>query len=169
MRARSRTPTASTNNVLANSSNATMPPWHQYGSSNAVSQGLLVGEMVNGPPGHRTPTHPPVANTFERNIVVVGATQQRVTLVGETLKINFSVAVNLESNLYWSTRYGEDLATKEGTTPLGSWRAWQSAGHDRNSRVDDPLFADLGAGDFSLRSGSPALDLGFVPLDDPHC
>ncbi len=43
--------------------------------------------------------------------------------------------------------------------------AWRAKGLDRASVIADPLFADPKKGDFSLRAGSPALMLGFVPFD----
>ena len=41
----------------------------------------------------------------------------------------------------------------------------QPHGIELNSKAVDPLFTDADAGDFSLRSESPALKLGFVPID----
>jgi hypothetical protein len=75
------------------------------------------------------------------------------------------------------------LAAKE---PLGTWDrnlyfhaggagrlrfftwdldAWRAMGLDANSMVADPLFVDPEAGDFSLNPESPALKLGFKPID----
>lgn len=41
----------------------------------------------------------------------------------------------------------------------------QRAGVDAHSLAVDPLFVDPSKGDFRLKSGSPALKLGFVPID----
>jgi hypothetical protein len=41
----------------------------------------------------------------------------------------------------------------------------QALGYDRSSVVADPLCADPAAGDFTLGQGSPALALGFRPID----
>ena len=38
-------------------------------------------------------------------------------------------------------------------------------GVDMNSRSEDPLFVDLENGDFSFKPGSPALEMGIVPID----
>ena len=38
-------------------------------------------------------------------------------------------------------------------------------GIDMHSLAADPLFVDLGNGDFRLLPESPALKLGFVPID----
>ena len=45
---------------------------------------------------------------------------------------------------------------------LDSWRA---GGNDTHSIVADPLCASLERNDFSLLPGSPALALGFRPID----
>ena len=46
-----------------------------------------------------------------------------------------------------------------------TFRQWQELGHDRGSRVADPRFAAPGRDDYSLRSSSPALAMGFRAFD----
>lgn len=46
-----------------------------------------------------------------------------------------------------------------------SFGAWQQLGHDLNSVVADPLLRDPANGDYTLTERSPALKLGFVPID----
>jgi parallel beta-helix repeat protein len=42
---------------------------------------------------------------------------------------------------------------------------WQALGYDLHSRLADPKFQDAQKDDFSLSHSSPALELGFVPID----
>jgi len=63
-----------------------------------------------------------------------------------------------DRNCYWSEAGEPDFYGK----PLADW---QAQGRDANSIVADPGFVDPGARDFRLRPGSPALALGFEPID----
>ncbi|PZF82179.1 Ig-like domain-containing protein [Jiangella anatolica] len=49
--------------------------------------------------------------------------------------------------------------------PHRSLASWQEHGNDESSTVADPLFADPAGGDYRLRPSSPALALGFRPID----
>ena len=64
-----------------------------------------------------------------------------------------------DRNCFWS-------ASGEAADFLGkTFAQWQAMGHDQHSLVADPGFLDPGQGDFRLRAGSPALALGFQPID----
>jgi hypothetical protein len=91
---------------------------------------------------------------FERNIFYV--TQ------GDLFQLDggqSDVTPKWDHNLYWRTDgqplmfYGDELAE------------WQTKGMDRHGLVADPQFVDPAHGDFSLKPGSPALKLGFQPID----
>ncbi len=64
----------------------------------------------------------------------------------------------LGRNLYWSTAGAPVFAGRD-------FAAWQSQGNDAGSVVADPRFVDPARGDFRLQSDSPALGLGFQPID----
>lgn len=63
-----------------------------------------------------------------------------------------------DRNCYWSEAGVPDFYGKE-------FAEWQAGGRDQHSLVADPGFVDAGARDFRLRPGSPALALGFQPID----
>ena len=67
----------------------------------------------------------------------------------------------MDENLYWDTSHpAGDMRFGEATLAQ-----WQARGHDRHSLVADPKFVDAAHGDFRLKADSPALKLGFVPID----
>ncbi|MBM4088548.1 MAG: hypothetical protein FJ276_03850 [Planctomycetes bacterium] len=53
----------------------------------------------------------------------------------------------------------------EVTWAGGTWAEWQKRGENRHSHYADPLFENADQGDFTLRAESPALALGFQPID----
>ena len=65
-----------------------------------------------------------------------------------------------DKNVYWHTGGADRLQFYRR-----SFADWQALGLDGNSRIADPQFADADAHDFRLQPGSPALELGFQPLD----
>jgi hypothetical protein len=63
-----------------------------------------------------------------------------------------------DHNLYWN-------AGKPVLFGKKSLVQWQTIGQDKESLVADPLFVDPEKGDFQLRPGSPARQIGFEPWD----
>ena len=73
---------------------------------------------------------------------------------------------HFDFNLWFSASGGSDI--------LIDWRGkfyrrfgdyQRESGQDGNSRFADPLFVDPKNGNFSLKPESPALKLGFQPID----
>ncbi len=98
-------------------------------------------------------------NVFARNIVYYHT--------GQLIRVNRwhdKVLAICENNLYWQV--DADLTDPQASvTPKGSLAKWRQAGHDQTSIVADPLFVDPANDDYRLRPGSPALMLGFEPID----
>ena len=89
---------------------------------------------------------------FERNIVYYNN--------GRLLGSNWSNGKYvMDNNLYW------DASGKAPEFAGKSFADWQAAGFDRHSVVADPLFVDAEHRDFRLKPESPALALGFKPID----
>ena len=67
-----------------------------------------------------------------------------------------------DRNCYWSTTTNTpDFAGRDVA-------AWRQEGQDREGVIADPRFEDAAKRDFRLRKDSPALALGFVPIDVSH-
>lgn len=125
--------------------------FHQhYGRENRVVNNIFAyareGQI------QRTRPEPHLSFTFERNIVIWKE--------GPLLHGNWGDhQYKLDYNLYWHEGGGE---VRFANWSLDEWRA---RGQDVHSLIADPLFVDPEKGDFRLRSGSPALKLGFKPID----
>ncbi|TWT75032.1 right-handed parallel beta-helix repeat-containing protein [Allorhodopirellula solitaria] len=65
--------------------------------------------------------------------------------------------LDMDSNLYFHPTDSHWMDEK--------LRKMRELGKEKSSLFGDPLFADPAAGDFSFRTGSPALKLGIEPLD----
>jgi len=70
---------------------------------------------------------------------------------------------NFESN--WNVFYNPNLKIDDVKFGTGSFADWQRRGYDRNSVYADPMFVDPDNFDFRLKPESPALKLGFEPID----
>ena len=125
--------------------------FHQhYGKENRVQNNIFAFSLEGQVQRSREEEH--ISFFFERNIVLYNNGQ---LLGSRWANGNFS----LDHNCYWDTSGDEvDFAGR-------TLEEWQAAGHDEHSIVADPLFVDPEAGDFRLKADSPALALGFQPID----
>jgi len=74
-----------------------------------------------------------------------------------------SAPVESDYNVFFHTGGKELLNT--GMPGAESFAQWQEKGFDTHSVVADPLFVDPENDDYSLKPDSPALKLGFKPID----
>lgn len=65
----------------------------------------------------------------------------------------------LRDNLYYDTRSSDVLFLNK------PFAQWQASGQDQGSRIANPDFVDAAKFDFRLRPDSPALKMGFHPID----
>jgi hypothetical protein len=135
--------------------NTTDGGFHQhYGRDNIVRNNIFAFASEVQVKRSRAEAHR--SFTFERNLVVYDH--------GDLLGGNWSgttANVLLQHNLYWN--YAGSPVTF--TTKNVPFDAWQRTGQDAGSVVADPLFENPAARVFRLKPGSPALALGFKPID----
>ncbi|HUT37561.1 MAG TPA: right-handed parallel beta-helix repeat-containing protein [Planctomycetota bacterium] len=136
------------NNVVYNTKTG---GFHQhYGRENIVRNNIFAFAKVGQLQRTRDEDH--ISFTFERNIVTW---TEGPLLHGSWRNGKFI----FDHNLYWQAAGKPfDFAGK-------SFADWQKAGYDVHSLVADPLFVAPDKGDFTLKPASPALKLGFQPID----
>ncbi len=131
--------------------NTTHGGFHQhYGKENVVRNNILAFARDHQLQLSRVEPHKSV--TIEGNIVIW---DRGALLAGNFVKAD----VTMDRNLYWQV--GGKTFTFAGL-PL---EKWQALGRDEKSRIADPRFVDAAKRAFGLQEGSPALLLGFKPLD----
>jgi parallel beta-helix repeat protein len=129
--------------------------FHQhYGRENIVRNNIFAFGKEYQLMRTREESH--VSFIFTNNIVYFDSG----SLLGSSWKNDYFV---MERNVYFDARPG---ATPETTEFAGATlEKWRARGHDVNSIIADPLFVAPEKYDFRLKTNSPALKLGFKPID----
>lgn len=136
------------NNVVYNTKTG---GFHQhYGQENRIENNIFAyaheGQI------QRTRMEDHLSFTFRRNIVYFNN--------GWLLSSNWSDnQYDLDFNCYW------DEATGAVLFAGNSLAQWREKGQDEHSIIADPLFENPQAFDFRLKPESPALAIGFEPID----
>jgi len=70
-------------------------------------------------------------------------------------------------NTYWLEGGGEMFVGDWGigNKPILDFEQWKELGYDSHSMVADPMFVDPANNNYNLKPNSPALKLGFKPID----
>ncbi|RYD27178.1 MAG: right-handed parallel beta-helix repeat-containing protein, partial [Verrucomicrobiaceae bacterium] len=137
------------NNVVTRTKNGS---YHQhYGRENVLRNNILAFAELGQIQLTRAEEH--LSFSLTGNIVLW---RSGPALNGDGFKTG---RVEMDRNLYWRT---------DGAPPDFAGMAfsvWQTTGHDRGSLVADPMFRDPVKGDWALDPASPALRMGFRPID----
>lgn len=75
--------------------------------------------------------------------------------------------ISFDHNLIHAPEGMEPVFSRQfsgGQREVMTWEQWRATGADEHSRMADPMFVDAAGGDFHLRDGSPALEMGFEPI-----
>ncbi len=129
--------------------------FHQhYGRDNVVRNNIFAFNKENQLMRTRAEAH--ISFSFTNNIVCFDSGN----LLGSNWSNDHYV---MDRNDYYDARLGANAAAMRfaGAT-LDEWR---KRGHDVNSIIADPLFVAPEKFDFRLKPESPALKLGFKPID----
>ncbi len=125
--------------------------FHQhYGKENRVVNNIFAFSQRDQLIRSRDEEH--LSFSFENNIVYFS----RGNLLGSTWKNGKYV---MDKNCYW------DASGREITFAGKSLAEWQQTGYDVHSVIADPGFADIENRNFTLTEESPAVKLGFQPID----
>lgn len=128
--------------------------FHQhYGRENIVRNNVLAFSATFGQV-RRSREEDHLSFTLERNLFYFQGTP---LLGGNWSNGNFA----LDYNCYWRSD-GEPMVFPGGRT-LAEWQ--EATGQDRHSIIADPKFVDPEHDDYRLQEDSPALKLGFRPID----
>lgn len=165
-------------NIVFHTSSA---PFHQhYGTNNTVTNNVFafVADPVDcfgggcDYSGVRSSQHGPGGGegvnssfAFLRNIILLDNLNS--TLFYSTVDYGFN-NMTFDYNVYWSTALSSPVTqlTFPPTQKPTTFPEWQNQSKDGHSIISDPLFVDAEGLDFShLEPTSPALALGFVPID----
>jgi parallel beta-helix repeat protein len=129
--------------------------FHQhYGRENIVRNNIFAANREHQLMRTRQENH--TSFVFERNIVYFDSGN----LLGGSWSSNRFL---MDSNLYFDARpeaRPETLRFAEAT-----FDQWRQRGHDANSIIADPRFFNPREFNFRLSANSPALQLGFKPID----
>ena len=140
------------NNVVYRSKNA---GFHQhYGRENIIRNNIFALNLENQI--MRTRPEPHISFYFTNNIVYFDS--------GNLLGSNWSNDnYRMDRNVYF------DISHKDHPERVkfqnASVEEWKKRGHDVNSVIADPQFADPAKDNFQLKNSSPALKLGFKQID----
>ncbi len=125
--------------------------FHQhYGKENVIRNNIFAFAKEYQIMRTRAEEH--LSFTFEHNIVIFDS--------GNLLGSNWSGdQYKFDNNLYWN------IHTKDFQFDQWTFPQWQAKGQDVHSLVTDPMFIDAEKYDFRLKPQSPALQMGFIPID----
>ncbi|HWW03258.1 MAG TPA: right-handed parallel beta-helix repeat-containing protein [Candidatus Acidoferrum sp.] len=127
--------------------------FHQhYGATNVVENNVFA--FARDHQLQRTRLEPHTSFTFATNIVYFDT--------GVVLGGNWS---NDHYQMDWNVYFDARPDAKPLRFENASLEEWRARGHDEHSLIADPLFLAPSKNDFHLQSNSPALKLGFQPID----
>jgi hypothetical protein len=140
------------NNIVYRCKNA---GFHQhYGKENPIRNNIFAFNKENQLMRTRDEQH--ISFFMTNNVVIYDSGN----LLGSSWKNDQYV---IDRNVYWDMPANGDVTKMKFSN--ATFEQWKARGHDTNSIIADPLFVDAAKHDFRLKPNSPALRLGFKPID----
>jgi hypothetical protein len=125
-----------------------------FGQNNTITNNIFaLGDRDQIRRSHGAPE---ISLIVEHNIVYWNSGPMFMTFLDQG-------TYQFDYNLYYCTCGHVEMSGPHG--PRMSYRDWQDKGQDAHSVIADPMFVDPEHGNFTLRSGSPASQIGFKPFD----
>ncbi|MBI3921595.1 MAG: right-handed parallel beta-helix repeat-containing protein [Armatimonadetes bacterium] len=109
------------------------------------------------------PKYVTTGNRVERNIFAYSGKSANLYTVGKTDKEGYA----FRSNLVWANGEKPNVGGIAGVPRKGkdAWEGWLKFGQDEGSLIADPQFVNAAKRDYRLKPSSPAIKLGFKPID----
>jgi len=129
-----------------------------YGKENGIRNNIFAFATQFQLEGTRPESH--LSFDFEHNIVYW---DNASPLMGGCYSASLpcEVKFKLDYNVYWNAAVQPPVFA--GNLNFDEWR--EKRDQDRHSLVADPLFVNAKNNNFQLKPNSPALEIGFQPLD----
>ena len=145
------------NNIVYNTLSGGLM-YHNGGHEHVIRNNVLAysAQQMLWPYWERRP------NTFERNLIYFTQGDLFIPFATDSLKARQAAGESFgvwDNNLYWNPN---DRSFRFFSYSLDKWRSF---GLDEHSVIEDPQFVDPEGYDFRLKPTSPALKLGFQPID----
>lgn len=165
------------NNLVCDINAYAFGGWGLY--TDEGSTGILLENNIVYRTSHGGYNHHYGRDNIVRNNIFAFGQKQQITRIKDEDHIGFTFERNI---VYWNDgpllsrnwqgdgyRFNRNLYFKRDGTPIqfGEWSfaEWQAKGQDKEGLIADPMFVDPPNGNFGLKRGSPALKLGFHPID----
>ena len=129
------------------------------GSDNLITNNVFVAGTAHGVELNNY-ARKGKGNTFRGNIVCV-TDPEALALRGAHCHKGF---LSSDHNLFWNLA-GPVKVQSRGENAAPTWSDWRKRGFDTHSLVADPLFVNHDKDDYRLKPNSPALKMGFKPID----
>jgi hypothetical protein len=142
--------------------NGTGPCLFLKNSGHTVVNNILYD--TQGSHGVITANDYPLKSLVLSNTIFGLSAQARVATF-QTLEAKTPTLSVWDNNLYASAASACTFKTPKGNLDFSAWKAVYSNTFDHASVCADPLFVNAEQGDFRLQKDSPALALGFAPID----